>query len=251
MSNSPAQEDSMASLENADGCPFCGSDEHLSVGAHGSLTADMPARPYRVICSHIDHDAVCGPVAYGKSEAIAAWNRRALSLSSRSGEAEGDQPENTIDNPQSWAAWKREADSWRRVAERLENELRASIARKTTGEATDGPDEIEIDRLRLAAFQAPSNENKAAYYLAVSKWFQDRHYRRLTTPQEPVAAPEEAIAPDVAALTAGEPALPGGDDVARDFWLNYDHQAGKWCVENEPPKVTRPGAEVIHTREVR
>lgn len=41
----------------------------------------------------------------------------------------------------------------------------------------DGPEEAEIDRLRLAAFQTNSNEDKAAYYLAVSKWFQDRHYR--------------------------------------------------------------------------
>ena len=37
----------------------------------------------------------------------------------------------------------------------------------------------------------------------------------------------------------------------RDFWLHYDHQgAGRWCVENEPPRVIRPGAEVIHVREI-
>ena len=36
----------------------------------------------------------------------------------------------------------------------------------------------------------------------------------------------------------------------RDFWLQYDHQVGRWCVENKPPKVIRTGAEVIHTREV-
>ncbi|TIN80749.1 hypothetical protein [Mesorhizobium sp.] len=36
----------------------------------------------------------------------------------------------------------------------------------------------------------------------------------------------------------------------REFWLHYDHQVGKWCVGNEPPKVIRTGAEIIHTREV-
>lgn len=40
--------------------------------------------------------------------------------------------------------------------------------------------EAEIDRLRLAAFKTNSNEDKAAYYLAVSKWFQERQYRDLT-----------------------------------------------------------------------
>ncbi|MBZ9659831.1 hypothetical protein LB523_12315 [Mesorhizobium sp. ESP-6-4] len=39
----------------------------------------------------------------------------------------------------------------------------------------DGPREREIDKLRLAAFETNSNEDKAAYYLAVSQWFQDRH----------------------------------------------------------------------------
>lgn len=54
-------------------------------------------------------------------------------------------------------------------------------------------------------------------------------------------------------LLAASPAhpLPQGEaPAARDFWLHYDHQVGRWCVENEPPKVIRTGAEVIHTREV-
>jgi len=37
---------------------------------------------------------------------------------------DGDRSEDIISNPQSWAAWKRQADSWRRVAERLEDENR-------------------------------------------------------------------------------------------------------------------------------
>ncbi|WP_422057686.1 hypothetical protein [Sphingomonas sp.] len=58
-------------------CPFCGSDEHLFVGWVGSLTGDMPDRPYRVSCNNLDHDTVTGPVAYGRHAAIAAWNTRA------------------------------------------------------------------------------------------------------------------------------------------------------------------------------
>lgn len=36
----------------------------------------------------------------------------------------------------------------------------------------------------------------------------------------------------------------------RDYWLQYDHQVGRWVVQNEPFTVIRTGAEVIHTREV-
>lgn len=58
-------------------CPWCGLTEHLSVRAEGSYTPDMPARPYRVVCNHIDHDTVEGPIGYGRKGATAAWNRRA------------------------------------------------------------------------------------------------------------------------------------------------------------------------------
>jgi hypothetical protein len=47
----------------------------------------------------------------------------------------GDAPENIIDNPKSWAAWKREADSWRRVAERLEAEKQAVASTATEARA--------------------------------------------------------------------------------------------------------------------
>lgn len=59
-------------------CPWCGSGEHLSFQQVGSLTADMPDRPYRVICTHIDHDTVTGPTAYGEIAAAVAWNTRAV-----------------------------------------------------------------------------------------------------------------------------------------------------------------------------
>lgn len=58
-------------------CPWCDSVEHLVVSPCGSLTADMPDRPYRVVCNHIDHDQVQGPVEYGRYSAIRAWNTRA------------------------------------------------------------------------------------------------------------------------------------------------------------------------------
>lgn len=57
-------------------CPFCGSSEHLSLRAEGSLVSGMPARPFRVVCHHIDHDNVLGPVDYGKDAAEKAWNTR-------------------------------------------------------------------------------------------------------------------------------------------------------------------------------
>lgn len=69
---------------------------------------------------------------------------------------------------------------------------RAARSAPEAGKAVDGPEEIEIDRLRLAAFQTNSNEDKAAYYLAVSKWFQDRHSRRLASPQAVAPAEETA-----------------------------------------------------------
>jgi hypothetical protein len=63
-------------------------------------------------------------------------------------------------------------------------DLARLVSLKASQEAeVDGPEENEIDRLRYAAFNTNSNEDKAAYYLATSKWFQDRHYRRLATPQ--------------------------------------------------------------------
>lgn len=72
--NTPAPADLVEAVAIA--CPFCGSDEHISVSKVGSMTADMPDRPYRVICHHIDHDNVLGPVSYGRRAAIAAWNNR-------------------------------------------------------------------------------------------------------------------------------------------------------------------------------
>lgn len=58
-------------------CPWCGVADRLRVTCVGSLTADMPDRPYQVRCGHLDCEDVAGPVAYGRGAAIAAWNRRA------------------------------------------------------------------------------------------------------------------------------------------------------------------------------
>lgn len=51
-------------------------------------------------------------------------------------------------------------------------------------------------------------------------------------------------------MTAPVPSDIDGPAGLRDYWLHYDQTAGKWCVENDPPKVIRAGAEVIHVREV-
>lgn len=64
------------SREALEPCPWCGETEHLTLSMCGSLTGDMPDRPYRVVCDHLDHDQIQGPVAYGRFSAIAAWNRR-------------------------------------------------------------------------------------------------------------------------------------------------------------------------------
>lgn len=65
-------------LAALDACPWCGTTDHLSVSPCGSMTNDMPARPHRVVCNHLDCEHVQGPVAYGRFEAIDAWNKRAL-----------------------------------------------------------------------------------------------------------------------------------------------------------------------------
>ncbi len=57
-------------------CPWCGETERLFVSATGCMTDDMPDRPYRVVCTHLDHDTITGPVDYGRFAAIKAWNNR-------------------------------------------------------------------------------------------------------------------------------------------------------------------------------
>src|SRR5690242_6855105 len=49
-------------------------------------------------------------------------------------------------------------------------------------------EEDRIDRVRLAAFKSNDASDRQSYFDAASKWFQDRHYRRLAAPdQKPVA----------------------------------------------------------------
>jgi hypothetical protein len=38
--------------------------------------------------------------------------------------------------------------------------------------------------------------------------------------------------------------------VPRDFWQFYDHQIGKWIVNDKKPECIRVGSELIHVREV-
>lgn len=58
-------------------CPFCGNTEDLRFSSVGSMLADMPDRPYRVVCLGENCEEVSGPLDYGKRKAAAAWNSRA------------------------------------------------------------------------------------------------------------------------------------------------------------------------------
>jgi hypothetical protein len=107
------------------------------------------------------------------------------------------------------------ANAVRHLAGAVQQILPPALASQNAveGEAVaDGPEEIEIDRLRLAAFKTNSNEDKAAYYLAVSKWFQDRHYRRSPRPAAADAGVREALDSCICLLeTMAETAKERGD----------------------------------------
>jgi hypothetical protein len=50
------------------------------------------------------------------------------------------------------------------------------------GAAQDGDVEREIEALRLKAFRTNAPSDREAYFMATSKWFQDRHYRYMAAP---------------------------------------------------------------------
>jgi hypothetical protein len=116
-------------------CPFCGSNEHLSLQNPGSMTADMPDRPCRVVCHHIEHDTVTGPTAYGRAAAIVVWNARTIPA----------HPEQTPGTPRS-------SDDGE--VERLRNALEA--IRGTCNHGVNSPDEAlnHIDDIARAAIAA-------------------------------------------------------------------------------------------------
>jgi len=51
------------------------------------------------------------------------------------------------------------------------------MLKPVAGAAPDGDVEREIDALRLKAFRTNAPSDREAYFMATSKWFQDRHYR--------------------------------------------------------------------------
>lgn len=57
-------------------CPFCHKTEFLKLAKTGSYLGQMPAQPYRVVCSNLECEEVSGPVGYGKGDAAERWNRR-------------------------------------------------------------------------------------------------------------------------------------------------------------------------------
>ncbi|WP_025199074.1 hypothetical protein [Brucella sp. BO2] len=54
-------------------------------------------------------------------------------------------------------------------------------------------EEAAIDALRLKAFKTNNDFDKRAYFDAVSKWFQDRHYRRMDA-ERSLSSPDHADA---------------------------------------------------------
>ena len=62
-----------------------------------------------------------------------------------------------------------------------------------------------------------------------------------------------ALASELLSRRAAEQQEPVADGLPPgEWWMFYDHQAGKWCVYNDgPPRVVRTDAEVFHVREVR
>jgi hypothetical protein len=193
-------------------CPHCGAKAWLRDGATGRT---------RIECD----DCQTGQLHFADhTEAVAAWNRRA-SLTEAPAVPVGVLPEGTLAMHGNDITI---AYSCREDAERAFDLLETAMA-PAGGEAftmvqetkqildsaidslidltltllssppvkaaaVDGPEEIEIDRLRLAAFKTNSNEDKAAYYLAVSKWFQDRHYRNMDAARAALAS-QAAVEP--------------------------------------------------------
>lgn len=77
----------------------------------------------------------------------------------------------------------------------------ASLSTPEPVNVDDTAVEAEIDRLRLAAFKSNSLSDRDKYFAAASKWFQDRHYRRMNAaPPAPVSAPSVGVESDLDTL---------------------------------------------------
>lgn len=57
--------------------------------------------------------------------------------------------------------------------------IHAYIESATPPDVADSEEEARIDNLRLRAFQTNAEQDRQAYFEAASKWFQDRHFRRM------------------------------------------------------------------------
>lgn len=118
-------------------CPFCAAADHLSIVAVGSLTSDMQARPYQVVCRHLDCEDVRGPIAFGRAGAIAAWNRSHKESA--------------------------EASEWQEISERIASEMSAGKTGRTK--------EWMYDIAKEAAELALRTESQTAHYSTFDDWF--------------------------------------------------------------------------------
>lgn len=103
------------------GCPWCGQTENLRFRSVGSLTSDMPARPYKVVCMNGDCEDVSGPIAYGKIGAARAWNRRAALADLADAQA---QEIERLQRHRVPAEWYADANGQRNAAEAERDRLR-------------------------------------------------------------------------------------------------------------------------------
>lgn len=73
-------------------------------------------------------------------------------------------------------------DTMRSILTELRDRRASPSGVAVKGLAVDGEEEHQIENLRFKAFRTNSPEDRQAYFHAVSKWFQHRHYRYATSP---------------------------------------------------------------------
>ncbi|MCX2696672.1 hypothetical protein [Ochrobactrum chromiisoli] len=93
-------------------------------------------------------------------------------------------------------------------------------------------EELAIDKLRFQAFQTNSEADRQAYFDAVSKWFQDRHYRRMDAERalsSQTVAEQSAAARDVLAERRRQVEAEGWTPEHDDKWSSGEIAQSAAC----------------------
>lgn len=99
--------------------------------------------------------------------------------------------------------------------------------------------EAAIDELRLQAFRTNSDADRQAYFDAVSKWFQDRHYRRMDA-ERALSSQPVADGCKTEREQALEKALKPFSDIAGElFAMNYNESDVVFTVHRKTPKGSK------------